>query len=51
MGDYESRSHTTWTCNFHAELIPKCSARGDVEGTAPDLGFFDRKSRLKKVQS
>ena len=24
MDDYESLSHTTWTCKYHVVFIPKC---------------------------
>ena len=24
MNDYESLSHTTWTCKYHVVFIPKC---------------------------
>jgi putative transposase len=38
MDDYESLSHTTWTCKYHVVFIPKGSAKDVVFGAAATPG-------------
>ena len=48
MGDYESLSHTTWTCKYHVVFIPKCRRKALYQELRRYLGEVFRKLALQK---
>lgn len=48
MDDYESLSHTTWTCKYHVVFIPKCRRKALYQGLRRCLGEVFRKLALRK---
>jgi hypothetical protein len=45
MDDYESLSHTTWTCKYHVMFIPKCRRKALYQELRRYLGEVFRKPR------
>jgi putative transposase len=45
MDNYESLSHTTWTCKYHVVFIPKCRRKAELRRY---LGEVFRKLALQK---
>jgi putative transposase len=48
MDDYESLSHTTWTCKYHVVFILKCRRKALYVGLRRHLGEVFRKLALQK---
>ncbi len=48
MDDYESLSHTTWTCKYHVVFIPKCRRKVLYLELRRHLGEVLRKLALQK---
>ena len=48
MDDYESLSHTTWTCKYHVVFIPKCRRKALYQELRRYLGEVFRKLALQK---
>jgi putative transposase len=48
MDDYESLSHTTWTCKYHVVFIPKCRPKALYQELRRYLGEVFRKLALQK---
>ena len=48
MDDYESLSHTTWTCKYHVVFIPKCRRKALYQELHRYLGEVFRKLALQK---
>ena len=48
MDDYESLSHTTWTCKYHVVFIPKCRRKALYLELRRHLGEVFRKLALQK---
>ena len=48
MDDYESLSHTTWTCKYHVVFIPKCRRKALYRELRRHLGEVFRKLALQK---
>ena len=48
MDDYESLSHTTWTCKYHVVFIPKCRRKALYLELRRHLGELFRKLALQK---
>jgi putative transposase len=49
MDDYESLSHTTWTCKYHVVFIAKCRRKALYQELRRHLGEVFRKlARQKK---
>ena len=48
MDDYESLSHTTWTCKYHVVFIPKCRRKALYQELRRHLGEVFRKLALQK---
>jgi REP element-mobilizing transposase RayT len=48
MDEYESLSHTTWTCKYHVVFIPKCRRKALYQELRRHLGDVFRKLALQK---
>ena len=48
MDEYESLSHTTWTCKYHVVFIPKCRRKALYQELRRHLGEVFRKLALQK---
>ncbi len=48
MDDYESLSHTTWTCKYHVVFIPECRRKVLYLELRRHLGEVLRKLALQK---
>ena len=48
MDDYESLSHTTWSCKYHVVFIPKCRRKALYQELRRYLGEVFRKLALQK---
>jgi putative transposase len=48
MDDYESLSHTTWTCKYHVVFIPKCRRKRLYLEPRRHLGEVFRKLAVQK---
>ena len=49
MDDYESLSHTTWSCKYHVVFIPKCRRKAlSVRNCAGIWARYSGSSRCKK---
>ena len=48
MDDYESLSHTTWTCKYHVVFIPKCRRKTLYLELRRHLGEVFRKLALQR---
>ena len=48
MNDYESLSHTTWTCKYHVVFIPKCRRKTLYLELRRHLGEVFRKLAVQK---
>ena len=48
MDDYESLSHTTWTCKYHVVFIPKCRRKTLYLELRRQLGEVFHKLALQK---
>ena len=48
MDDYESLSHTTWSCKCHVVFIPKCRRKALYQELRRYLGEVFRKLALQK---
>jgi len=48
MDEYESLSHTTWTCKYHVVFIPKCGRKALYQELRRHLGEVFRKLALQK---
>ena len=48
MDDYESLSHTTWTCKYHEVFIPKYRRKALYLELRRHLGEVFRKLALQK---
>ena len=48
MDDYESLSHTTWTCKYHVVFIPKFRRKALYQELRRHLGEVFRKLALQK---
>src|ERR1700761_3016842 len=48
MDEYESLSHTTWTCKYHVVLIPKCRRKALYQELRRHLGEVFRKLALQQ---
>src|SRR5215467_13091455 len=48
MDDYESLSHTRWTCKYHVIFIPKCRRRALYQELRRHLGEVFRKLALQR---
>ena len=48
MDDYESLSHTAWTCKYHVAFIPKCRRKALYQELRRHLGEVLRKLALQK---
>ena len=48
MDDYESLSHTTWTCKYHVVFIPKCRRKALYLELRRHLGEVFRKLALQR---
>jgi len=48
MDDYESLSHTTWTCKYHVVFIPKYRRKALYQDLRRHLGEVFRKLALQK---
>ena len=48
MDEYESLSHTTWTCKYHVVFIPKCRRKTLYGELRRHLGELFRKLALQK---
>ena len=48
MDDYESLSHTTWTCKYHVVFIPKCRRKALYVELRRHMGEVFRKLALQK---
>ena len=48
MDDYESLSHTTWTCKYHVVFIPKGRRRALYQELRGHLGELFRKLALQR---
>ncbi len=48
MNDFESLSHTTWTCKYHVVFIPKCRRKALCQELRRHLGEVFRKLALQK---
>ena len=48
MDEYESLSHTTWTCKYHVVFIPKCRRKALYQELRRHLGEMFRKLALQK---
>ena len=47
MDEYESLSHTTWTCKNHVVFIPKCRRKALYQELRRHLGEVFRSSRYE----
>src|SRR6476659_3148109 len=50
MDEYESLSHTTWTCKYHVVFIPKCRRKALYQELRRYLGEVFRKLALQKEE-
>jgi putative transposase len=48
MDEYESLSHTTWTCKYHVVFLPKCRRKAPYQELRQHLGEVFRKLALQK---
>ena len=48
MDEYESLSHTTWTCKYHVVFISKCRRKALYQELRRHLGEVFRKLALQK---
>ena len=48
MDDYESLSHTTWTCKYHVVFIPKCRRKALYLELRRHLGELFHKLALQR---
>jgi putative transposase len=48
MDEYESLSHTIWTCKYHVIFIPKCRRKALYQELRRHLGEVFRKLALQK---
>ena len=48
MDEYESLSHTTWTCKYHVVFIPKCRRKALYQELRRHLGEVLRKLALQR---
>ena len=48
MDDYESLSHTTWTCRYHVVFIPKCRRKPLYQDLRRYLGEVFRRLALQR---
>jgi putative transposase len=48
MDDYESLSHTAWSCKYHVVFIPKCRRKTLYQELRRHLGEVLRKLALQK---
>src|SRR6476469_10304390 len=48
MDEYESLSHTTWTCKYRVVFIPKCRRKALYQELRRHLGEVFRKLALQK---
>jgi putative transposase len=47
MDEYESLSHTTWTCKYHVVFIPKCRRKALYQELRRHLGEVFRKLAIE----
>jgi hypothetical protein len=50
MDDYESLSHTTWTCKYHGCSFRSVGARRCIRNCAAYLGEIFRKLALRRFE-
>ena len=48
MDNYESLSHTTWSCKYHVVFLPKCRRKALYQELRRYLGEVFRKLALQK---
>jgi putative transposase len=48
MDEYESLSHTTWTCKYHVVFIPKCRRKALYQELRRHLGEVFRKLAYRR---
>ena len=51
MDDYESLSHTTWTCKYHVVFIPKGRRKALYQELRRHLGEVFRKLALQRAHA
>jgi putative transposase len=48
MDEYESLSHTTWTCKYHVVFIPKCRRKTLYQELRRHLGSGSSRCRKNR---